>query len=150
MRNLTTKLACATVCLLLLCTGSRAQVSGFTDQQINKVRELIHDTVQPSIDAINKKIDTLVETIEATHLKPQRNLQLDRVASDYQEPTNHVKTSDDEHRTVIINNYVGCCRPHWRPRWHHCCRHWDDCCRPRWNHCCRPHYHYCRPRGDDP
>jgi hypothetical protein len=146
MRSLTTKLACATVCLLLLCTGSRAQVSGFTDQQISKVKELIHDTVQPSIDAINKKIDTLVETIEASHLRPQRSPQLDRVASDYQEPTNRDKTSD-ERKTVIINNYVGCCR-HWRPRWHHCCRHWDDCCRPRY-HCCRPHYHYCR-RGDDP
>jgi|SRR5215469_14160287 len=147
MRNLATKLACATVCLLLLCTGSRAQVSGFTDQQINKVKDLIHDTVQPSIDAINKKIDTLVETIEASHLKPQRSFQLDRVASDYQEPTNH-KPPSDERKVVVINNY-GCCRPHPKPHWHHCCRHWDNCCRPRW-HCCRPHWNHCRFREDDP
>src|SRR5262249_5800281 len=114
-------------------------------------KELIHDTVQPSIDAINTKIDTLVETIEASHLKPQRSFQMERVASDYQtEPTYHDKPPSDERKVVVIN-YVGCCRPYWRPHWHHCCRHSDYCCRPHWNHCCRPHWnHYCKPRGDDP
>jgi len=168
MRNLATKLACATVCLLILCTGSRGQ--GLTDQQIAKVKDLIHDTVQPSIDAINKKIDALVGALETSHLKPQHSLQVERDISEYQtEPDTHIKTAAEERkyederkygderkngeeRKVI---YINCCRPRWegccRPRWHHCCRpRWDNCCRPHWHHCCRPQHHYCRPRDDDP
>jgi hypothetical protein len=151
MTNLTTKLACATVYLLLLCTSSQGQ--GLSDQQVSRVKELIHDTVQPSLDAINKKIDALVDAIGEIRLKPEGSLQLEREAADYKtEPTTHAESKYPEPRVTYIN----CCRSRWdnccRPRWNHCCRpRWNHCCRPHWNHCCRPHWdYYCRPRGDDP
>jgi hypothetical protein len=178
MRNFTTKLACATVCLLLFCTASRAQVATLTDQQVAKVRELIHDAVQPSLDAINQKIDTLVGVIQARHLRSEPGVQLEHEVADYQTAQRNNKPEDDERK--YENNehkyehdehkyehderkyveykyiYINCCRPRWyhccRPRYDNCCRpRYDNCCKPRWHHCCRPHgNHYCRPRGDDP
>jgi hypothetical protein len=87
MRKLATKLACATVCLLLLCAGNRSEAASLTDQeealsnqQIAKVKELIHDAVQPSMDIINRKIDALVGVIEASHLSPGRSGQVQQIA----------------------------------------------------------------------
>ena len=171
MTKLATKLACATVCLLLLCVGNRSEAASLmdqeealSDQQIAKVKELIHDAVQPSMDIINRKIDALVGVIEASHLGSGRSGQVQRIA-DYKTGNNdgHEKgynnndednnNNNEEHeRKYVVKKYVYyiyCCHP----RWYHCCRpHYcrprcDDCYRPR---CCRPHYHYCRPRDDDP
>jgi len=178
MTSFTTKLACATVCLLLFCTASRAEVATLSDQQVAKVKELIHDAVQPSLDAINQKIDALVGAIQANHLRPERGLQMEHEIADYQvgqrnnkdndehkyENNDEQKYAGDEHKyeheerrhVEYKTIYINCCRPRWyhccRPRYDNCCRpRYDNCCRPRWHHCCRPHWnHYCRPRGDDP
>jgi hypothetical protein len=150
MMKLATKLACATVCVLLFCTAGQSQT--LSDQQIAKVREIIHDAVQPSIDAINQKIDTLVGVIRTNHLNSRRGAQVERVA-DYKTENNDLNNKDDEHehkyvKKIIYNIY--CCRSHW----YHCCRpHYcrprcDGCYKPHYNHCYRPH-HYCR-HGDDP
>jgi ABC-type Zn2+ transport system substrate-binding protein/surface adhesin len=137
MTKLAPKIACATVCLLLLCTASRSeaasptdQQASMTDQQIAKVRELIHDTIQPTIDAINRKIDTLVDVIQANHLKSERGAQDERIAdqktgnSDEQNNDEHErKYNNDEHEHKYVERryiYIYCCRPHCRPR----C---DDC-----------------------
>src|SRR6516162_11834235 len=94
MTKLATKLACATVCLLLLCVGNRSEAGSLTDQeealsdqQIAKVKQLIHDAVQPSMDVINRKIDALVGVIEASHLGPGRGDQVRRIA-DYKPANN--------------------------------------------------------------
>ena len=148
MTKLATKLACATVYLLLLCTAGQSQ--SLTDQQMAKVREIIHDTVQPSIDAINQKIDTLVGVIQTNHLNSERSPRVERIA-DYKAENNNNNNDEHEHKYVekkIVYN-IYCCRPHC----YHCCRpHYykprcDGCYRP-YNRCYRPH-HYCR-RGDDP
>jgi hypothetical protein len=174
MTKLATKLACATVCLLLLCAGNRSEAGSLTDQeealsdqQIAKVKQLIHDAVRPSMDVINRKIDALVSVIEASHLGPERGDQVRRIAdykpenNDGHEPGYNNNNShedednnnnNDEHeRKYVVKKYyyyIYCCHP----RWYHCCRsrycrpRCDDCYRPR---CYKPHYHYCRPRGDD-
>ena len=166
MTNLTTKLACATVCLLLFCAPSRGEVAALTDQQVAKVKELIRDTVQPSLDAINQKIDALVGVIQAGHLRPERSLQMEHEAADYQIGQRNNKPENDEHRYENDEHkyehkyehdehkyehderryieykyiYINCCRPHW----YHCCRpRYDNCCRPRYGDCCRPHWHRC-------
>ena len=94
MTKLATKLACATVCLLLLCAGNRSEAASLmdqeealSDQQIAKVKQLIHDAVQPSMDVINRKIDALVGVIEASHLGPGRGDQVRRIA-DYKPANN--------------------------------------------------------------
>src|SRR5215471_12035725 len=144
MTNLTTKLACATVCLLLLCTASRGEVATLSDQQVSKVKELIHDTVQPSLDAINQKIDALVSVIQANHLRPERGLQTEHEIADYQLGQRNNKENDehkyehDEHKyeheerkyVEYKTIYINCCRP----RWYHCCRpRYDNCYRPRYD-----------------
>jgi hypothetical protein len=173
MTKLATKLACATVCLLLLCAGNRSEAGSLTDQeetlsdqQVAKVKELIHDAIQPNIDVINRKIDALVGVIQANHLEPGRGGQVQRIAdyktanddghkNGYNNNNNHEDSNnnDDEHeRKYVVKKYyyhIYCCHP----RWYHCCRpHYcrprcDDCYRPR---CYKPRYHYCRPRDDDP
>src|SRR5215470_6411382 len=164
MTNLTTKLACATACLFLLCTASRGEVATLNDQQVSKVKELIHDAVQPSLDAINHKIDTLVGVIQANHLKSERGPQMEHEVADYKmgqhnnkDKDEHKYENNDEHkyehegRKYVEYKYIDCCRPRWyrccRPRYENCCRpRYDNCCRPPWHHCCRPHWnHYCRP-----
>ena len=169
MTKLATKLACTTVCLLLLCIASRSEAASptdqegpLTDQQMAKVRELINDTIQPSIDAINRKIDTLVGVIQANHLKSERGAQDEQIA-DYKTRNNDERNNDDREHTYNNDEgghkyverqyvYIYCCRPHWyhccRP--HHCKPRCDNCYRPHWNHCYRRHYHYCRLREDDP
>jgi hypothetical protein len=171
MRKLATKLACATVCLLLLCAGNRSEAASLTDQeealsnqQIAKVKELIHDAVQPSMDIINRKIDALVGVIEASHLSPGRSGQVQQIA-DYKpakpEYNNNNGNEDednnnnDEHeRKYEVKKYyyyIYCCHP----RSYHCCRshccrsRCDDCDRPRCDDCDRPRCDGCdRPRCD--
>lgn len=169
--KLATKLACATVCLLLLCGGNRSEAASLrgeeealSDQQVAKVKELIHDAVQPAMDVINRKIDALVGVVEASHLKSGRVGQVQKIAdyktannddheNGYENNHDNGNNNDEEHEHKYIVKkyvyYIYCCQP----RGYHCCRpHYcrpscDDCYRPR---CYKPHNHYCRPRGDDP
>ena len=131
MTKLATKLACATLCLLLLSAVSRTeaadQQASLTDQQVARVRELINDAIQSSLDAVNRRIDSLFGAIQANHLKAERRAQEERTA-DYK-TGNDDEQSNDEHESNYNNGehehkYVErryiyiCCRSHW----YHCCR----------------------------